>query len=80
LPSIVTHGTSGVVFAPADPQSLLFEVRAAWETPRLLEQLAQGARAEFERRYTEATNYETLLRIYTHAVAASQGLAQENSG
>jgi glycosyltransferase involved in cell wall biosynthesis len=80
LPSIVTHGTNGVVFIPADPQSLLCQVRAAWETPGLLEQLAYGARAEFETRYTEVTNYETLLSIYRHAVAASQCLTRESAG
>lgn len=69
LPSIVQHGGSGVVFAPANPQSLLAEVRTAWDTPGLLERLGQGARAEFEAKYTEEANYQTLMAIYQQAMA-----------
>jgi len=48
MPSIVTLGKSGIVFQPANPQSLLQQVRTAWETPGLLETLGENARAEFE--------------------------------
>ncbi len=72
LPFIVQHGGSGVVFSPANPQSLLVEVRMAWETPGLLEQLAQGARAEFETKYTEEANYAMLMSIYQQAMAVNQ--------
>lgn len=80
LPSIVTHGTSGVVFPPADPQSLLREVRVAWEMPGLLERLGQGARAEFEAKYTEDANYETLMGIYKQAIAVSRSFGRERGG
>jgi glycosyltransferase involved in cell wall biosynthesis len=80
LPSIVTHGTSGLVFPPADPQSLLRQVRVAWETPGLLERLGQGARAEFEAKYTEDANYETLMGIYKQAIAVSRSLGREGGG
>lgn len=73
LPSIVTHGKSGIVFQPANPQSLLQEVRSAWETPGLLERLGQGARAEFESKYTEDANYATLKGIYRQAIEVSRG-------
>lgn len=72
LPSIVEHGKSGVVFQPANPQSLLHEVRAAWETPGLLARLGQGARAEFESKYTEAANYAALMDIYQQAIEVSR--------
>jgi glycosyltransferase involved in cell wall biosynthesis len=71
LPSIVQHGTSGVVFEPGDSDSLLRVVRAAWETPGLLERLGQGARAEFETKYTEDANYTTLMEIYQQAISVS---------
>lgn len=74
LPSIVRHGVSGVVFEPANPESLLHEVRRAWETPGLLEQLGKGARAEYEGKYTEEANYATLMDIYERAIAVSRGL------
>lgn len=72
LPFIVKHGVSGVVFAPTNPQSLLAEVRRAWDTPGLLERLGQGARAEFAAKYTEEANYATLLAIYQQALAVNR--------
>jgi glycosyltransferase involved in cell wall biosynthesis len=72
LPTIVEHGKSGIVFQPANPQSLLQEVRAAWETPGLLERLGQGARAEFASKYTEEANYATLMEIYRKAIEVSR--------
>jgi len=72
LPSIVQHGRSGVAFAPGDSDSLLHEVRTAWDTRGLLEQLGQGARAEFEAKYTEDANYATLMEIYRHAISVAR--------
>ena len=72
LPSIVEHLKSGIVFEPANPQSLLKEVRTAWETPGLLESLGQGARAEFESKYTEEANYAALMEIYRKSIEVSQ--------
>lgn len=74
LPFIVRHGVSGVVFEPSNPDSLLQEVRRAWETPGLLEQLGKEARAEFEGKYTEVANYATLMHIYEQAIAVSRGM------
>jgi len=72
LPSIVAHGRSGIVFQPANPQSLLGEVRTAWETPGLLETLGKGARAEFDSKYTEEANYTMLMNIYEQAIEVSR--------
>ncbi len=72
LPSIVEHGKSGMVFQPGDPQSLLHEVRTAWETPGLLERLGRGGRAEFVSKYTEEANYATLMEIYRKAIDVSR--------
>lgn len=72
LPSIVQHGKSGVVFQPGNPESLLKEVRTAWETPGLLERLGQGARVEFESKYTEEANYTSLMDIYQKAIEVSR--------
>lgn len=74
LPSIVENGKSGIVFQPANPQSLLQEVRTAWETPGLLKHLGQGARAEFEGKYTEEANYATLMEIYHKAIDVSHSI------
>lgn len=77
LPSIVTHGISGVVFEPANPMSLLQEVQRAWLTPGLLEQLGRGARAEFESKYTENANYATLMDIYERAITVSRSRSKK---
>jgi glycosyltransferase involved in cell wall biosynthesis len=73
LPSIVKHGESGVVFQAASPESLLHEVRQAWNNLDLLEQLGQGARREFETKYNEDANYESLMNIYEQAQAVNKG-------
>lgn len=72
LPSIVRHRTSGVVFQPANPGSLLAEVRTAWDTPGLLAGLGAGARAAFDEKYNEQANYESLLQIYSKAIEISR--------
>lgn len=72
LPTLVQHGVSGVSFAPGDPDALVRGVRAAWETPGLLERLGQGARAAFATQYTAAANYAMLMDIYAQAIAANQ--------
>ena len=72
LPSIVQHGQSGFVFQPSDSLSLLHEVRTAWQTPGLLESTAQGARREFENKYTEDENYTSLMDIYQQAIKVSR--------
>lgn len=74
LPSIVRHGVSGVVFESSNPEPLLSEVRQAWDTPGLLEQLGNGARAEFEGQYTEEANYASLMDIYERAMSTSHRL------
>ena len=74
LPSLVRHNVSGVVFQPASPESLLRAVRAVWETPGLLERLGQGARSEFDAKYTEKANYAALMAIYQKAIDANRGI------
>jgi glycosyltransferase involved in cell wall biosynthesis len=72
LPSIVKHGESGVVFEPANPESLLNAVRSAWSAPGLLARLSQGARAEYVAKYTEEANYAQLMRIYSAAMVGCE--------
>lgn len=78
LPSIVRQNLSGVVFEPANSESILEEIRRTWLTPGLLEQLGKGARAEFEDKYTEETNYATLMDIYDRAITASRSSNNKN--
>ena len=73
LPSIVRNRESGVVFQVANPEILLHEVREAWNTQGLLEQLGQVVRREFETKYTEDANYAMLMSIYEQALTARKG-------
>ena len=68
LPAIVAAGRNGIVFEAGNPESLLREVSAAWQTPELLERLGQGARAEFETKYTEDANYSRVMQVYEAAI------------
>lgn len=72
LPSIVKDGVNGIVFEPGNPESLLREVRTAWETPGMLERLGVGARKDFENRYTAEKNYQILMRIYEKAMEVKE--------
>ena len=71
LPSIVRDGESGVVFEAASPGSLLNSVRAAWQTPAILQNLGQGARQAYDALYNEDANYQTLMQIYEQAMTQS---------
>lgn len=72
LPAIVEHGKNGIVFEPANPNSLLHQVRAAWEAPEYLEKMSQHARILFQEKYTEDVNYERLIEIYKRALQNSR--------
>ena len=67
LPSIVTHGVSGVVFEAGNAAALLHEVGSAWSTPDLLLSLGLGARASFDANFTDEANHEVLMGVYEHA-------------
>lgn len=67
FPCIVEERVNGILFRPRDAQSLVQEVRKAWETPGLLERLSEGARRSFEGSYTEGANYQTVMSIYEQA-------------
>lgn len=72
LPSIVQQGKNGVVFEPANPQSLLNVVRSVWRGGDELERFAKGARHSYEALYNEDANYNMLMTIYERAMEVSR--------
>ena len=68
LPSIVQAGVSGVLFEPANPESLARAVATAWNTPGLLRQMGSGAHQAYLTHYTEQANYKQLMSIYQAAI------------
>lgn len=72
LPSIVSHGDSGVVFEAANPSALLQAVRQVMNDPVQLKQFGLGARQAFETLYNEEANYVMLMDIYQAAITRSR--------
>lgn len=68
LPSIVRHGENGLVFEPSDPVSLMQTVRNAWDSPKEMKRLSQGASDSFDDNYNESANYMALHGIYSAAI------------
>lgn len=68
LPSIVQHGSNGVVFPPANPAGLLAVLQAAWRDQPALERMGRAARESFETLYNEDANYQMLMQIYQQAI------------
>ena len=72
LPSIVSPGRTGALFAPGNASELRSAVGALFEKGRRLEQLAKNARREFDAKYTSDRNYKDLMRIYKRAVETAK--------
>jgi glycosyltransferase involved in cell wall biosynthesis len=73
LPAIVRDGVNGVVFESASDTSLLRNVRYLWNDPQRLELMGRGARATFEKEYTEEIAYARLMKIYETAASGLTG-------
>ena len=76
MPCLVEEGRNGVLFAPGDADDLLRRVKGLWNAPGLLADMAGKARADFEAKYTEATNYRQLMEIYSSAIAVRKEKAR----
>jgi glycosyltransferase involved in cell wall biosynthesis len=64
LPNIVKNGESGILYKPGDAVSLYHTMKEIWDRSDRLCSLGQGARQEFDKKYTAAANYEMLMEIY----------------
>jgi glycosyltransferase involved in cell wall biosynthesis len=71
LQEIVEHGRTGFHVPPGDPDALA--ERLDWTASDLqeLKLLGCNARSEFEARYTAESNYQTLMAIYSLAMASA---------
>jgi N-acetylglucosaminyldiphosphoundecaprenol N-acetyl-beta-D-mannosaminyltransferase len=72
LPDIVKDGESGILFKAGDSVSLCHRMREIWDRPDRLPLLGQGARQEFDKKYTADVNYEMLMKIYEAAIKTKQ--------
>ena len=76
LAPLVPHGQFGLQFRPRDAFELAASVRLLLSSPRLLQQMRQAARQEYEAKYTAEANYSTLSRIY-HSALTNKGISAE---
>ncbi|CAN7289449.1 glycosyltransferase family 4 protein [Rhizobium sp. LjRoot254] len=64
LKELVAHGHNGLHFEPGDPDDLRSRVREYFSPHFDRLAMARNAREEFEKKYTEEENLETLSEIY----------------
>jgi N-acetylglucosaminyldiphosphoundecaprenol N-acetyl-beta-D-mannosaminyltransferase len=72
LPNIVKNGESGILYEPGNALSLYHTMKEIWDRSDQLSSLGQGARQEFDKKYTADTNYENLMKIYGAAIENKQ--------
>jgi len=72
---MIEDGVNGLLFAPGDPDELAAKLRWAFEHEAELAAIGRAARAEYEARYTAATNCARLLEIYRQAIEHSASRA-----
>lgn len=75
MATIVRDGVSGLLFTPKDAQQLAAKVQWAWEHPDEMAKIGRQARRQYEAENSADSNYETLMRIYTTAIAARRSSA-----
>lgn len=66
---LVEEGITGALFNPGDALDLLRIITKVWGDPLKLPRMAEASRATFDGRYTEEINHETLMDIYSAAIA-----------
>jgi glycosyltransferase involved in cell wall biosynthesis len=71
MEELVTHGQTGLHFAPGDAADLADRILQLWEAPELREHLRVQARREFENHYTADRNYQALMAIYADVLGRS---------
>lgn len=69
---IVHNEITGLTFKPGDAGDLARCVRWAIDHPEEMDAMGRRARAEFEQKYSAATNYEILMSIYAKAMKAER--------
>ena len=72
LAEVVDDGRTGLHFRPGDAEDLAAKVEWLLAHPARLTEMRAEARAEFQRHYTAARNYELLMRIYQEAIQSTQ--------
>lgn len=67
MSSMVEHGRNGLHFASSDSEDLAEKVKWIWTHDADWAEMRRAARAEFEGKYTEESNYCSLMALYERA-------------
>lgn len=70
LEEIVTEGETGLLCAPGDVNELRTKIQWAVAHPQEMARMGLAARARYEARYSDRSNYDMLMRIYADAKGA----------
>jgi glycosyltransferase involved in cell wall biosynthesis len=71
MAELMEHGHTGLLFETGNPEDLAAKVRWLLARPKLMAEMRQAARAEFEAKYTATANYHKLMAIYQPLVRLS---------
>jgi glycosyltransferase involved in cell wall biosynthesis len=74
IATIVTHGSSGLLFPAGDPSALCQAVMQINNDARLLNKLREGSRKEYETRFNAEKNYARLMEIYEYVLDSRTGV------
>lgn len=69
MSSLIEHGRTGLHFRPGDSEDLAAQVRMVSAQPAKVGQMREGARNEFEAKYTAKRNYTLLMEAYRKVAA-----------
>lgn len=71
MESLVKHRHTGLHFLPGSATDLAAQVRWLADHGAERHDMRQNARAEYLRKYTASTNYESLMNVYTRVLAGA---------
>jgi|GEM_PF-2316073 len=79
MEQFVIDGVSGCLFPPADARALAEKALWLWENRDILTSIREGARVEYEEKYSEEKNYQLLMSIYQDALSQKKRAAAKHS-
>jgi glycosyltransferase involved in cell wall biosynthesis len=68
IAELIDPERTGLHFQPANSEDLALKIRWLIDRPESLKRMRQEARFEFEKKYTDQSNYEILIKIYKNTI------------
>ena len=75
ISEIIDDSRTGLLFEPGNVDDLVAKLRYAAANREKMSEIGMRGRDEYLRRYTDATNYKTLVEIYERCISARQNFA-----